>query len=188
MIDRPVNTNDYNIPQVQPEPAEPTQSVVELPKPQLAPATPPPLEAIEEESELESTEQRANKRDGIDMIPLEENLSIDICMNKQCINNHSGIEIAEYSEIGKNGETEIEQSTILKENSIPKSNSNTEISSHPLAKSDIKQASKEAMEIPLSNNMDQCKQEVPPFPADSGEHEGVIDSQCIIVEAEVHNY
>ena len=37
MIDQPVNTNDYNIPQVRPEPAEPTQSVIELPKPCLAP-------------------------------------------------------------------------------------------------------------------------------------------------------
>ena len=30
-IDRPVSTNDYSIPQVKPKPAEPTQSVVELP-------------------------------------------------------------------------------------------------------------------------------------------------------------
>ena len=31
MIDRPVNTNDYNIPQVKLRPAKPTQSEVELP-------------------------------------------------------------------------------------------------------------------------------------------------------------
>ena len=47
MIDRPVNTNDYNIPQVLPKPVEPTYSVVEIPKPHLAPP-PPPLEEIED--------------------------------------------------------------------------------------------------------------------------------------------
>ena len=31
MIDRPANTDDYNIPQIQQKPAEPTQSVVEIP-------------------------------------------------------------------------------------------------------------------------------------------------------------
>lgn len=53
-IDRPANTNDYEIPQVQPKAVEPTQSVVELLKPQLSTATPPPpIEAIVEDLELE---------------------------------------------------------------------------------------------------------------------------------------
>ena len=66
MIDRPVNTNDYNIPQVRPRPAEPTvtKSVVELPKPYLAPPPPPPLEEIKEEPEVE-TEQQPCEEDGI---------------------------------------------------------------------------------------------------------------------------
>ena len=33
MIDRPANTDDYNISQIQPKPVEPTQSVVEIPYP-----------------------------------------------------------------------------------------------------------------------------------------------------------
>ena len=44
MIDRPVDTNDYNVPQVKQKPVEPTMSVVELPKPHLAPQ--PQLEEI----------------------------------------------------------------------------------------------------------------------------------------------
>ena len=60
MIDRPVNTNDYNIPQIHPQPVEPTQSVVEIKEPVLArpTVTPPPLEAIKEEDELETEQQQ----------------------------------------------------------------------------------------------------------------------------------
>ena len=61
MIDCPVNTNDYNIPQVKPKPPEPTQSIVEPPKPLLIPAIPPPLEAIKEEQELESGSRKVSK-------------------------------------------------------------------------------------------------------------------------------
>ena len=50
-IDLPVNTNDYNIPQVHPKPAEPTQSIVELPKPHDHLGCPTPLEKIMEEPE-----------------------------------------------------------------------------------------------------------------------------------------
>ena len=87
MIDRPANTNDYNIPQVKPKPIKPTQSVVELPKPLLSPAISPPLEAIKKEPDLESEEQESEQSCNIDVIPVEENLSKEINKNKQCINN-----------------------------------------------------------------------------------------------------
>ena len=62
MIDHPVNTNDYNIPQVRPKPVEPTYSVVEIPKPYLEPP-PPPLEEIEEEPEHEPQQQLSEQDD-----------------------------------------------------------------------------------------------------------------------------
>ena len=85
MIDYPANTNDYNIIclKVKPKPVESTQSVVEPPKPLLyiyiyiciVLANPPTLEAIKEETEHESEEQ-ARKEDGIDVIPVVENLHV----------------------------------------------------------------------------------------------------------------
>ena len=82
MIDRPVNTNDYNIPQVKPKPPEPTQSIVEPPKPLLVPANPPPLEAMKEEPELESEEQES-EQDGIDAIPAEETMITELTWLKK---------------------------------------------------------------------------------------------------------
>ena len=177
MIDRPVNTNDYNIPQVKPKPAEPTQSVVEPPKPLLVPANPPPLEAIKEEPDLESGEQESEQY-GIDVIQVE-NISQEINKNKQCINNSSGIEIvdSECNNTSTNPESEMEHVIILKENSIPKPQINNG--------SDLDK--EEAMEIPRSDNMDQSSEEAAPLPAASGEQEGV-GSHCVIVEAEIHDY
>ena len=89
MIDRPAaaNTDDYNIPQIQQKPVEPThgQSVVDpIPNPvRAAPATPPPpqpLEIIKEGAELEAEEgMQESQQDGVDniMIPVTENLAID---------------------------------------------------------------------------------------------------------------
>lgn len=100
-IDLPAYTKDYNTPDIQPKPVEPTQSVVELPKPvQAAPATmppsPPPLEVIKEEAELDSEQKQVeSEEDGIDMIPMTENLAAEINKNKQCINDCPGIEISE---------------------------------------------------------------------------------------------
>ena len=93
-----------------------------------------------------------------------------------CINNYSGIQIVEYNEIGKNCETKMEHNTTLIDNSILQSDSNTQIDKCPLK--GIKQAAKRA----IASTWD-----VPPAPAVSGLEEGV-DSQCIIVEAEVHDY
>ena len=95
MIDRPVNTNDYNVPQVRPRPAKPTvtKSEVELPKPYLAPPPPPPLEEMMEEPEVE-TEQQASEEDHV--ILGEENHSLLINKNKQNINDYCGIEIPEH--------------------------------------------------------------------------------------------
>ena len=98
MIDRPVNTNDYNVPQVRPRPTKPTvtKSEVELPKPYLAPPPPPPLEEIKEEPEIE-TEQQASEEDHV--ILGEENHSLHINKNKQCINDYCGMEIPEHYNI-----------------------------------------------------------------------------------------
>ena len=71
MIDYPANTDDYNIPQIQQKPAEPTQSVVEISNPvRAAPATSPPpqpLEIIKEGAELEAEEGlQESQQDGVD--------------------------------------------------------------------------------------------------------------------------
>ena len=189
MIDRPANTNDYNIPQVQPKPIEPTQSVVEIPKPiQAAPATPPPppLEAIKEEPELEYLQQEEeSEQDGIDMIPVTENLATEINKNKQCINNCPGIEISECDNTScTNPKNDMEYGcTILEEKSIPIPHSNPQINSY----SKNKQAKEEkAMELIQSEDKAQSSQDVHPFPADSGRQEEC-GSHCIIVEAEVHD-
>ena len=181
MIDRPVNTNDYNIPQVKPKPVEPTQSVVEPPKPLLVPANPPPLEAIKEEPDLESGEQES-EQDGIDVIQVE-NMSQEINKNKKCINNYSGIEIvdSECNNTSTNPECEVEHVIILKGNSIPKPHSNPQIHNG----SDLDK--EEGMEMPRSDNMDHSSEEAAPLPAASGEQEGV-GSHCIILEAEIHDY
>ena len=106
MIDCPVNINDYNIPQIHPQPVEPTQSVVEIKEPVLArpTATPPPLEAIKEEDELETEQQQQQEEEeeesqvgASNLIPVTmENL--EIAKNKPCINNCIGIEISEYDD------------------------------------------------------------------------------------------
>ena len=181
MIDRPVNTNDYNIPQVKPKPAEPTQSVVEPPKPLLVPANPPPLEGIKEEPDLESGEEES-EQDGIDVIQVE-NISQEINKNKKSINNYSRIEIvdSECNNTSTNPECEMEQVIILKENSIPKPHSNPQINNG----SDLDKEA--AMEIPRSDNMDQSSEEAALLPAASDEQEGV-GSHCVIVEAEIHDY
>ena len=172
----PANTNDHNVFLMQPKSTEPTVSVIELPKPQLAPATPPPPEAIDEDPELELNEQQQQEGKLIDMIPVTENLATEIKNNKQCINNYSGIQTVECNEIGKNCETKMEYSTTLKDNSILQSDSNTQIDKCPLK--DIKPADKGT----IASTWD-----VPPAPAVSGLEEG-FDSQCIIVKAEVHDY
>ena len=177
MIDRPVNTNDYNIPQVKPKPVEPTQSVVEPPKPLLVPANPPPLEAIKEEPDLESGEEESEQY-GIDVIQVE-NISQEINKNKKSINNYSGVEIvdSECNNTSTNPEYEVEHVIILKGNSIPK----------PQIHNGSDLDKEEAMEMDRSDNMDQSSEEAAPLPAASGEKEG-FGSHCIIVEAEIHDY
>ena len=163
MIDRPANTNDYNIPQVEPKPVKPTQSVIDLPKPLQAPATSLSLEAIKEEPDLKA-EGQESEQCGIDVISVEENLSKEINKNKQCINNYSEIEIVDskYDDINTNSDTEMEYGTILKENLIPNPNSNPQFNDY----SKIEQVKEEAIELPRSDNIDQ---EVPQLPAASGE-------------------
>ena len=158
-IDRPANTNDYKIPQVQPKPVEPTRSVVELPQPQLSPAAtpPPPVEAIEEGLEPELTEQQTSKPEGTHA----ETKEIEIYTNKQSYSD------TECNASGHNRETEMKHNIIRKRNSIPKPSSNLQVCNIPLLRSD---------------NMNQSTQEVSSFPEDN------VDCQCIVVEAEVHNY
>ena len=88
MIDHPVNTKDYR---VEEKPVEPTKSVVELPKPYLAPPPPPPLEEIKEEDEQQQNLQLNEE----DCITVEEHHTASINEKKQRINDASGIEIPE---------------------------------------------------------------------------------------------
>ena len=88
MIDHPVNTKDYRIEE---KPVEPTKSVVELPKPYLAPPPPPPLEEIKEEDEQQQNLQLNEE----DCITVEEHHTASINEKKQRINDASGIEIPE---------------------------------------------------------------------------------------------
>ena len=181
MIDRPVNTYDYNIPQIQPKPVEPTQSVVEIPKPvQATPATPPPppLEAIKEEPELESEQQEEeSQQDEINIIPVTENLATEINKNKQCINNCPGIEISECDNTNCiNPGNGMEYScTIPNEKSIPKPHSNPQVNNY----FDIEPAKKEAIEMTQSDDKGQSSQEVPPFSAGCGQQEEGSGSFCI---------
>ena len=65
MIDRPVTTNDYNSqtpPDLKPKPAEPTQSVVELPKRSDSQAPTPPRKGMEE---MESEKPQQSKQRNI---------------------------------------------------------------------------------------------------------------------------
>ena len=163
MIDRSANTNDYNIPQVKPKPTEPTQSVIDLPKPLQAPAILLSLEAIKEEPDLES-EGQESEQDGIDVIPVEENLSKEMNKNKQCINNYSKIEIVDSKcdNSSTNPGTDMEHGTILKLNSISNPNSNPQFNDY----SKIERAKEEVIELPQSDNRDQ---KVSQLPAPSGE-------------------
>ena len=54
IIDRPVNTDDYNINVPHRTLIGPTQSVVEVNQPQLAPGPPDPEEAVQLEAEKET--------------------------------------------------------------------------------------------------------------------------------------
>ena len=171
MIQRPANTNDYNIPLIEPKPVEPTQSVVEPPNSLFVPAN----EAIKEKPDFESGEQES-ERDGIesDVIPVEENLSQE---NQHIINNYSAIEIAdsEYDNT-RNPETKMEH---IEKNSIPKAH--TKLNALRLIiNTDIDQAQEEAVDM-LRSELTGRSSTV------SGEQEGVC-SPCIIVEAEIHDY
>ena len=94
MIHHPVNTEDYNIPQIQPKPDEPTQSVVKIPKLVRAVPASPRLEAIKEERGMETGHQQESQQGGIhvEIQATEENLAIAINKNKHCINNYPGID------------------------------------------------------------------------------------------------
>ena len=117
---------------MRPASVEPTMSVIELPKPQLAPAIPPraPLEAKGETLQLQSTEQQVSKQDGGDMITVtEENLytAKETKGNKQFTNDYSGAELAACNEIDKYFKTEMENSGTLEENSILQCNTNPQV-------------------------------------------------------------
>ena len=129
MIYHPVNTNDYNAPQVRLRPTKPavTQSEVELPKPYLAPPPPPLLEEIKEEPEIE-IEQQASEEDRV--ILGEENHSLHINKNKQCINDCCGMEISEHYNIclaASGTGMECNSKDQLVENSIPSNQITVEV-------------------------------------------------------------
>ena len=93
MIDRPVNTSDYeSITPVdqEPKPVKPTQSVVELPKPHQPPSS--SMEDTKEESELESEQQQNEQRDSV--VVMENSNQLE-SIDKQYLNNCSEIDIAD---------------------------------------------------------------------------------------------
>ncbi len=94
----------------------------------------------------------------------EGNVSIEICTNKQCYSD------IECNEGGHNRETEMKYSTVQKQNSIPKPNSNHQVCTLPLLQSDNMSQSTGVSLFPV-NNIEQEK----------------VESQCIM-EAEVYNY
>ena len=143
MIDRPVNTNDYNIPQVRPEPVEPTYSVVEVPKPH--PAPPSPHEQIREEAEPESQQQFCEQDD---ITIAKENQSALTNENNQCLNNCTGMGIAECVD------TIVSPGTKLVVKPTSESHANLQDNDKSL---DIQQANsngESVLEIYQSNNID----------------------------------
>ena len=113
MIDHPVNNNDYNVPQVKPEPAKPTQSVVELSiNPDLVPLS-QLMRELQEEQELVSEHQSGEEEH---MTMPEENQSQMTNKSIVCINDSSRAEISEAEP-----KTGLECGTTQKENlSVPK--------------------------------------------------------------------
>ena len=151
--------DDYNIPQVHPKPVETTYSVVEIQKPHLAP--PPPLEEVREEPELES-QQQLSEQDHIAVA--QENQSAGIYTNKQCLNNCSGIEIAECDETTSPG-TRMEYSTIFELKSIPQPHVNPQIDTETNNSMDILRADEEAVEMSQSNDSLSSQRDHVKFPA-----------------------
>ena len=141
---------------------------------------------MKEKTELESErQQELREQDEINMILVtKENPATEIDKNKQC--SCPGIEILERDDsiiITKPRNDTEHSRTILAENSIPKLYSNPQINSY----SDIKQAKEEAMEMTQSDDKGQSSQQVPTFPAGSGQQEEGYGSQCITVKAEIHD-
>ena len=152
MIDRPINTDDYNIPQVNPQPVEPTYSVVEIPKPHGAP--PPLLDDVKEEPELES-QQHLGEQD--DITVAMENQSALIDENKQCINNCSGIEVAECDGAISCLGTERKCSTTITEKEPmhkPHANPQTDIASEKLMDNKSGSSAKEMLQSNHRNQVD----------------------------------
>ena len=161
MIDRPVNTNDYNIPQVRPKPVEPTYSVVEIPKPHLEPP-PPPLEEIKEELEHESQQQLSEQDevtvakenqsaliDDVTVTVAKENLSASINENKLCSDNYLGIEIAECNDTTTSASPGIsmEYSTTVEMKLVPKPHVNPQIDTENGKTMDVKLDNEEIPEM-----------------------------------------
>ena len=158
MIDRPVNTNDYNIPQGKPRPVEPTQSVVELPRPSQAPPLPPPLNDIKEEPEAEKQRSEQNG-----MIPVDDNHSFLTNKNIQCMHGYSGIETLENYDFCPTASGSGKE-TITKTQAIEKSTSNhhnitVEVEVHVSMESG-KSVKKETTITP-TNNIQQSKTTAP---------------------------
>jgi hypothetical protein len=122
---------------------------------------------------LQSTEQQASKQDGIDIIVVtEENLSTakETKQNEQCTNNYSGAEVVACNEIDKILKSEFVNGSTLEEKSTPQieCSSNAQIDSY-LPK-EIKSANEGGGIYDVSS-----------VSVGTG-------SQCIIVNAEVHDY
>ena len=86
MMDSPMNVNDYN---VLPKHIEPTCSIVELPKPRLAP--PLPLDETQETTAEPESQQQLSEQD--DITVAVENQLVFIDKNEQSLNISSGIKV-----------------------------------------------------------------------------------------------
>ena len=142
MVDRHINTNEYNSLQGNQKAVKPTYSVVEIRKPHLAP--PPPFEKIRKEPELGSQQQLSEQDD---ITVADESHSALIFGNKQCINNYSGIEITEYDETTTSPGTKIEYGTTFEMESIPRHHVHTQNDIESDNSLDIQRADEAALEM-----------------------------------------
>ena len=154
MIDRPVNTNDYNIPQVKPRPVKPTQSVVELPKQNQASPSPPPLEEIREEAEVEAKQQPSEQKS---MILVGDNHSF--FTNE--MNEYSGIESQESYDLHPpaSGKESITKDQAIEKSKPDHHNITLEAEVHVSMERD-KSVEKETTVTPI-NNVQQSKSILP---------------------------
>ena len=109
-------------PEIHPKPVEPTYSVVEMSNFDTEPPPQPPLEEIREELEPES-QQQPSEQDDVTVAKEKQSALTDV--NKQCLNNCSGIEITDECDgTITNSRTGMDYSTTFDSTSTPKPHAN----------------------------------------------------------------